>query len=610
MPTVSGCPKISFKDYEVNDDAGEETPAFNLHGLSLGTVPTIPIETCKLYQNKILVEGDRQYILYPYFVEGKCVAAKARLAAIADEDVWDNKNFKWVGTPSKVQLYGMQTVNMHYRKEVCIVEGESDAQAGHSMYSQIGWVSVPNGASNAADAVKRSLKWLMQFDTIYLSFDQDEAGQTALNAVQKILPVGRVKIVYLPEGYKDARSMLVDQKDKEFRQCILSAQLVQPKGIVDADEAVRRTLEYLRDRERNIGTCTGYAGLDALIGGFKPTEIITVAARTGVGKTTITLNLVYNAAKAGLKVFVMPLEMSFEQVLAIIGEMHLETQLIGNLNFDEEAVVKGLTELTERIMFYDYQNDVVEPTIENITTMMEFVAKAHNVNVILFDHKDATVRPAGKATDWLDSQDVMAQLNKVVIQNRINLWLISQITEHDTKVKPGRINLRDVRGYSAISHFSFCVLGLDRDDGMDNPVLFTLKPHRLIGQHGEVLLQYNRITRRVSEVDINGKQSGKDEKWFREVGGSKQPADAIRAKTVQLHSGILPRLSDVDQERKESVHRVQGSSDPTGQNEVNPSEKREPGNRLENIVSRRKQKALSETEAFYNVRPMGTEVRF
>ncbi len=77
------------------------------------------------------------------------------------------------------------------------------------------------------------------------------------------------------------------------------------------DELVRR-----RDQGEVLsGIHTGFAGLDDLLGGFQASDLITVAARTGIGKTSFMLNLAWRAAGVHqVPVAIFTLEVSPKQL--------------------------------------------------------------------------------------------------------------------------------------------------------------------------------------------------------------------------------------------------------------------------------------------------------
>ena len=70
------------------------------------------------------------------------------------------------------------------------------------------------------------------------------------------------------------------------------------------------------DDEEITGINTGYEKINSLTGGFQPSELIIVAARPSVGKTTLAMNFAYNAATlSNVAVAIFSLEMSKEQLV-------------------------------------------------------------------------------------------------------------------------------------------------------------------------------------------------------------------------------------------------------------------------------------------------------
>src|SRR5438132_1362781 len=75
-------------------------------------------------------------------------------------------------------------------------------------------------------------------------------------------------------------------------------------------------LEYLHEhRGQILGIPSGLSQLDALLGGFQPSDLIILAARPSVGKSSLALNIAQHAAvREGKKVGIFSLEMSKEQI--------------------------------------------------------------------------------------------------------------------------------------------------------------------------------------------------------------------------------------------------------------------------------------------------------
>ena len=73
--------------------------------------------------------------------------------------------------------------------------------------------------------------------------------------------------------------------------------------------------ELSQKKGKLAGVPTGFKDLDNLFNGLRGGDLIIVAARPGVGKTSFALNLAVNAAKLNTKVAFMSLEMGANQLI-------------------------------------------------------------------------------------------------------------------------------------------------------------------------------------------------------------------------------------------------------------------------------------------------------
>ena len=86
--------------------------------------------------------------------------------------------------------------------------------------------------------------------------------------------------------------------------------------IRDTSKRKTRTLQEIicdiyDNGEPNKGRIdTGFSGLDNILDGIYPSDLITIAAGTGIGKTAFALNIALNMAKKGKKIMIYTLEMS------------------------------------------------------------------------------------------------------------------------------------------------------------------------------------------------------------------------------------------------------------------------------------------------------------
>ena len=115
-------------------------------------------------------------------------------------------------------------------------------------------------------------------------------------------------------------------------------------GLVKVDRAIFELYDKLQrisgdDRNQFVGIPTGFSALDSLTTGLNRTDLILLAARPAMGKSTFVMNIATNVAKQGYSVAVFSLEMSREQLVsrmlsadALIQGSQLRT---GNLSVDD-----------------------------------------------------------------------------------------------------------------------------------------------------------------------------------------------------------------------------------------------------------------------------------
>lgn len=86
-----------------------------------------------------------------------------------------------------------------------------------------------------------------------------------------------------------------------------------------------------------MGIPSGYTELDSLLGGFQNSDLLILAARPGMGKTSLMLNVAVNAARLGARVGFFSLEMNNEQLAQriIAAETGINGQQIRNNNLSE-----------------------------------------------------------------------------------------------------------------------------------------------------------------------------------------------------------------------------------------------------------------------------------
>ena len=119
-------------------------------------------------------------------------------------------------------------------------------------------------------------------------------------------------------------------------------------------------IDYLHRHQGDVmGVPTGFAKLDKLLGGFQKSDLVILAARPAVGKTSLALNFALNAARRYRKVVgFFSLEMSAEQIVQRLLSMEtgIDQQRLrqGEIRDDEwDMLMRAAAELSETLLYID-----------------------------------------------------------------------------------------------------------------------------------------------------------------------------------------------------------------------------------------------------------------
>ena len=418
----------------------------------------------------------------------------------------ETKEFQIIGTNRGSGLFG-QEANRSGGKYLTITEGELDALSVSEMFDgkwQV--VSLKNGSNSASRDVKDNLEYIESFDNVVLCFDQDKAGIEAVKSVQDIISVGKLKVCKLP--MKDASDMLMNGKIKEFINAWWSAESYTPAGIIKGSD----TWEHIL-KDKDVRTIDyPYSGLNKLTYGFREKELVTITSGAGMGKTSVVKELesyILNTTDDNLAI--IHLEESIER--SVKGLMSIEANAPIHIpQFERELSDKAKKDLWQRsvgdknVYFYDHFGSMSEDSLLNI---IRTYAKSYDCKWIVLDHLSIVVSDQDGILDERRAIDaIMTKLRKIVQETGVGLFLISHLRRPAGRAHEdgGQISLSELRGSAAIAQLSDIVLGLERNQQAEDPIIrnqttVRVLKNRFSGLTGKACkLQYDSETGRLMEV--------------------------------------------------------------------------------------------------------------
>ncbi len=165
-------------------------------------------------------------------------------------------------------------------------------------------------------------------------------------------------------------------------------------GITGADVVLESTIDEIQKKleseGKTTGVPTGFIGLDALTGGLQPSDLIILAARPGMGKTALALNLATHAAFAQKTCVVFTLEMRSEQlmsrVLSNVAKVDSSRLSKADLSDEEQdRLMEGARRIHE---FRDYLHidETSAISLMELRSRCRRFHKEHGLDLVIIDY--------------------------------------------------------------------------------------------------------------------------------------------------------------------------------------------------------------------------------
>jgi replicative DNA helicase len=272
-------------------------------------------------------------------------------------------------------------------------------------------------------------------------------------------------------------------------------------------------LEYLHEhRGQILGIPTGLAGLDTLLGGFQPSDLVILAARPSVGKTSLALNVALHAAiQEKKRVAIFSLEMSREQ-LALrllssetgINPRPLQTGFMEETDWSKIARV--MNDMASAQMWID--DSPTLSVLELRTKARRLEVEQHGLDLIIVDYlqlmeASTSTREPNRVQEV---SEISRGLKNLARELKVPVLALSQLSRNvEQRGGMGEPRLSDLRESGSLEQDADVVIFLYRAEGEPiadadlELVKAKVAKHRN-GPIGEVPLQFRRTQTRFYSV--------------------------------------------------------------------------------------------------------------
>ncbi len=227
-------------------------------------------------------------------------------------------------------------------------------------------------------------------------------------------------------------------------------------------------LNELQDQHGDItGVPSGFVELDRRTAGLQPTDLIIVAGRPAMGKTSFAMNIAASAAiKAKLPVAVFSMEMSDLQLVLRLfsswGRIDQNKLRTGRLDEHDYASLQSAMTLLRKADIYIDETPALSPT--DLRARARRLRREHNIGLILIDYLQLMQVPGNKENRTTEISEISRSLKALAKELKVPVIALSQLNRALEQRPNKRPVMADLRESGAIEQDADMILFIYRDE--------------------------------------------------------------------------------------------------------------------------------------------------
>lgn len=211
---------------------------------------------------------------------------------------------------------------------------------------------------------------------------------------------------------------------------------------------------------------TGFMDLDTVLGGLQRSDLVILAARPSMGKSTLALNIVQHAASQGANVGIFSLEMSSGQLAMrlLSSEAQVDSHSLRiNLMSDREQqrVINAVGALSDLPIFVD---DTPLQTIIEVRSKARRLHMERRLDLIVLDYLQLMQGSSRSENRVQEMSDISRALKGLARDLNLPLIAISQLSRAVEQRPSHRPQLSDLRDSGSIEQDADVVAFIYRED--------------------------------------------------------------------------------------------------------------------------------------------------
>jgi replicative DNA helicase len=258
------------------------------------------------------------------------------------------------------------------------------------------------------------------------------------------------------------------------------------RDIIPLETALHRYAEQIASRieGQTTGIFTGFKTLDAKTGGLQQSDLIIVAGRPGLGKTSLALNFVEHAAIAlGKTCAVFSLEMSemqlVQRLISMTAEIDGNRMRRGRLSMDELTAISEASNRLQQSAIYVEESSRL--TVTDILAKSRRLQAEHGgLDLVVIDYLQLIEGVGDDENRVQEVAKITRSLKAIARELQVPVIALSQLSRQ-IETRGTEPMLSDLRESGSIEQDADLVLFLwqkDQQDRKDGVVRLKLAKHR------------------------------------------------------------------------------------------------------------------------------------
>lgn len=280
----------------------------------------------------------------------------------------------------------------------------------------------------------------------------------------------RVGSSFIERGYaKDGTetAQILDEAEREVLQ-IAQQQETGRKACIPTADLVAQTVSKVEQRSQGggLGVMTGLARFDQMTTGLHGGDLVIVAGRPAMGKTSLAMNWAEHCLLHGVTPAVFSMEMPAEQLmqrmLSSIGRINQQRLRTGHLSQDEwQRLGRAAAMVRERHIPID---DTPALSPNQIRSKARRMKREHGIGLIVVDYLQLMQVPGSKENRTNEISEISRSLKALAKELDVPVVALSQLNRSVEQRENKRPRMADLRESGGIEQDADIIAFVYRDE--------------------------------------------------------------------------------------------------------------------------------------------------